>query len=236
MTDSARNHSRSADVQNILAAIPQSLRDVSGAALYTGLLSWTTSSPLYVLGINPGGDPADIAGTVAEQAAGVLESLNYSAYRDEKWENGRGGCYAKGRHPMQRSVLHLLHRLGLDPGKIPSSNMVYARSRQAHHIAPDDMRAWAEECWTFHAEMIERLDVRVVLCMGADVASFVRRKVGSHAEVDRFVEDRERRPRVSRTYVGGRVTVVHAAHPSRGMDWSKESCDLAPLVSRALMR
>ena len=91
------------------------------------------------------------------------------------------------------------------------------------------MREWAEECWPFHAEMIDRLDVRVVLCMGAAPANFVRSKVGSHTEVAAFVEANNRRMK-SRLYVGGSVAVLQAAHPSRSY-WYTEPCDLTPLES-----
>lgn len=147
----------------VLDAIPGSLRGVSGDALYSGREAWTNPSPIYLMGINPGGDPADLSTTVATQAAAALRPDSFSAYRDLAWTTPRGNLYEPGKHPMQRSVLHLLDRLGLDPAKVPTSNMVYARSRQAHHIAADDMRAWAEECWPFHLRMIERLGCRVVV-------------------------------------------------------------------------
>lgn len=68
--------------------------------------------------------------------------------------------------------------------------------------------------------------------MGGVTANFVRSKVGSHTQVDEFVEDNRRRTR-SRVHVGESVTVVQAAHPSRSY-WYTEACDLSPLVVRAL--
>jgi hypothetical protein len=234
MLDHAITGDHSTDAARILATIPTSLRDVSGTAPYTGLASWTQPSPLYVMGYNPGGDPADISRTVAENAANLFHNLpaNYSAYRDEMWSNGRGGEYAVGQHPMQKAMLHVLGRLGLDPGLVPTSNLFYARSRRAHHVAAGDARTWIEACWPFHAAMFERLQTRVVLCLGRDSARYVRSKVGSNTVVETFRENNGRGTSTT-VYSGGSVTVVDAAHPSRSSWWTPE-CDITPLVARAL--
>ena len=114
------NTEHDSPVVRLLDAIPTGLRDLSGTALYTGLSSWTTPSPLYLMGINPGGEPGD--DTIYGNAINTLNNLpaNFSAYRDEEWG------HARGQHPMQRSVLHVFDGLGLDPGMVPTSNMVYA--------------------------------------------------------------------------------------------------------------
>lgn len=219
--------------EQILAAIPDSLHDLAGAVLYSGLDSWTRSSSLYVLGFNPGGVPDAHSATVAESVAWMMEQPgDHSAYRDQEWGNGRGGMWRRGRHPMQRSVVGLFDRLDIDPGTVPASNTFYASSRNVEGIAVNDARAWQEACWPFHAEMIERLQIRVVLCMGRDAANFVRSKVGSNQIAATFVEDNNRRNK-SYIYTGGSVTVVDATHPSR-FPWYSNGCDIAPLVAQAL--
>ena len=111
-------------ITELLDAIPESLRGLSGTALYTGLDSWTNSSPLYLMGINPGGQPG--TDTIYGNAENLLHNgpANYSAYRDERWATGSGRLYEPRQHRMQKSVLHLLDVLGLDPGLVPTSNMV----------------------------------------------------------------------------------------------------------------
>ena len=94
------------------------------------------------------------------------------------------------------------------------------------------MSSWAEECWPFHARMIERLGVRVVVCMGGDAAWFVRGKLGAHTEVDRFTETNAR-GWTSRTFTSPGPTVVHATHPGRA-DWTNPHADVSQLVVRAL--
>lgn len=221
-------------IAELLAAIPQSVRGKSGTALYTGLASWTQPSPLYLMGINPGGEPD--RDTIYGNAEDMLRDPSravFSEYVDGVWATSKGRARPKGQAPMQKRVRHVLGRLVLDPQLVPTSNMVYVRSRQAHHISAAEMNAMANECWPFHARMIERLKVRVVLCMGGDVARFVRDKVGSHTLIDEFVEGYSTRPRKSRVYDGGKVLVVHAAHPSRS-PWDQEVADISPLVARAL--
>lgn len=221
------------NADQILAAIPASLHDLPGVVLYSGLDSWNRPSPLYVLGFNPGSAPADHASTVAESVAWMMEQPgDHSAYRDQAWGNGRGGTWGVGRHPMQRSVVGLFDRLGIDPGTVPASNTFYAASRNVDGIAVNDARAWQEACWPFHAEMIERLQIRVVLCVGRDAANFVRSKVGSNHIAATFTEDNNRRNK-SYIYTGGSVTVVDATHPSR-FPWYSKGCDNSPLVAQAL--
>lgn len=221
-------------IAELLAAIPESVRWESGTALYTGLASWTQPNPLYVMGINPGGRPG--GDTVYGNAEAMLRDPRKTVFSD--WVNGRwaapsGRLYEAGQHPLQRRFLHLFDVLGVDPRYVPTSNMIYVRSRQANHIAANRMNALAEECWPFHARMIERLRARVVLCMGRQVAWFVRSKVGAHTEVDRFRETYDKRSSMSVTYTGPGVTVVQVTHP-RYANWVDPRADVSPLVARAL--
>lgn len=130
-------------------------------------------------------------------------------------------------------MLHLVSKLGLDPGLVPSSNLVFARSRRENDVASAQMQLWAESCWGFHKTMIERLQVRVIVCFGQSVADFVRMKVDAHDERDRFVEANNR-GWTSRTFAGRTgIRVVHTTHPSRA-DGRNPAADVSPLVERAL--
>lgn len=216
----------------ILDQVPQRLRHVSGAVLYSGREAWTGTADLYLMGLNPGGDPALETETVAAQVHRVLriEDANYSSYRDDSWGNGE---FRRGEHRMQRNVLHLLETLGLDPGLVPSSNLVFARSRSWGDLPRKNQRAWAEACWPFHQAMIERLRVRVVLCFGRPAGDLVRAMMGAHEEIDCFIESNNR-GWASRAYRGSEdVIVVQATHPSRAV-WLNPSSDVTPLIERAL--
>lgn len=219
-------------IAELLDAIPESLRDHSGTALDSGLASWTGSCPIYLLGYNPGGEPG--TDTIYGNAENLLRNFpaNYSGYRDGTWNPG-GRWHAKGQAPMQRRVLYLLDRLGLDPGDVPTSNVIYVRSRQLAHLSREQADGWAEDCWPFHARMIERLGVKVIVCLGGDAAWFVRDKLNAHTHVDTFKETYATRHWASRTYTGPGPTVVQLTHPGRA-DWTSPVADPTGLVVRAL--
>lgn len=223
-------------LDQILGLVPQNLREVPGSLLYSGRDAFANGSALYLMGINPGGDPIREPETVAAHARKVLrfKPANFSEYRDGCWPApGHGGPRPPGSAPMQQRVLHLLDTLALDPGTVPASNLVFARSRREGHIPPEQMRAWAEECWPFHQAMIKRLGARVIVCFGGTVGDFVRAKVGAREKSDQFTEGNNRRW-TSRTFRGdGGIRVVQATHPSIA-DWCNPATDMSPLVMRAL--
>jgi hypothetical protein len=173
--------------------------------------------------------------TVYGNAKQLLYAMrhDYSNYVDGEWGNSGGRLRAKGTAPLQRSVLHLLGVLGLEPGTVPASNVIFARSRQAHHISREQEQAMAEDCWRLHATMIERLDVKVVVCFGGRAAGFVRAKVSAHTVADQFIEAYADRSWSSRTFTGRGVSVVQMTHPERA-DWTNPMADPTGLVVRAL--
>jgi hypothetical protein len=118
-----------AAVADFLRWIPPEIRDVSGVLLNSGRAAFTGCSDVYLLEINPGGDPTAETETVADQVRRALEgeNSNWSSFRDDSWANG---TRPPGTFGMQPRVLHLLEQLGLDPGAVPASNLVFVRSRR----------------------------------------------------------------------------------------------------------
>jgi hypothetical protein len=224
---------RSPNVRGVLpfaSLVPSVVMPLSGSVYYSGRDAFTGPSPLYILGLNPGGDPVGSADTVAshlEDAATWPD--NASAYRDQSW-NGR----PPGAATMQPRVLHLLDRLGLDPGDVPSSNLVFARSTREATMQPGLMDVYADACWPFHASVIETLQVRVVLCFGRSAGWKARQQLNAHAEVGRFVETYPKRSWTSRVHASPNgVRVVTATHPSIA-DWTDPAADVSGLVAAAL--
>jgi hypothetical protein len=220
-----------ADIAELLDAIPTSLRDLSGTALYSGLNAWTGQRPVYLLGFNPGGKPGD--DTVYGNAVNLLHNLkpDYSSYVDESWEV-RGHHYSEGEAPMQLRVRYFLDRLGLLPGEVPTSNIIYARSPKVSDLPKEQALAWAQECWPFHARMIYRFGVRVVVCYGGDAAGFVRAKLGAHTLVETYREQSCRKWS-SHVHTGPGPAVIQLAHPGRSK-WTSPGSDPTGLVVRAL--
>ena len=133
---------------------------------------------------------------------------------------------------MQPRVRHMLEQVGLDPRRVPASNVVFARSSRKSSF-DGDMAAHAEDTWPFHQAVIEKLGARVILCLGSVSGEFVRRKLGAHAFVDSFVEANKRgwTSTLHRNPAG--LHVLTATHPSIA-NWLNPLTDPTPLLRRAL--
>jgi len=218
-------------IEALAEQIPAELLLRSGKVFYSGRNAFSAPSALYVLGVNPGGDPSrHEAETVGNHTAAVLHSHadDWSAYRDESWEGATPGTYG-----MAPRVLHLFAALGFSPSHVPCSNLVFVRSRREGDIARDELASLADLCWTFHAFAIERLRPRAILCFGKTAGKYVRSKVGANTLYAEFIETNDRRWR-SRAFVSGEgLRVVVATHPSIA-DWSASSTDPTQLVREAL--
>ncbi|MBI2170921.1 MAG: hypothetical protein HYU30_02710 [Chloroflexi bacterium] len=215
-------------IDTLKQLIPEDLMDRSGSVFYSGRDAFTGMPPLYLLGLNPGGDPQS-GETVRWHTNKVLceESDNWSAYRDESWEGALPGAWG-----MQPRVLHLLRGLGLDPGEVPSSNIVFLRSRREGTFV-GDLKKWAEACWPFHRRVIEELNVRAVLCFGKIAGGWVRNQLGANELVGQFIEDNDRRWKSTAFRNSDEITVVVATHPSIA-DWSSPVTDPSELVRQAI--
>ena len=98
-------------MEDFAALIPASLKDCSGKVFYSGRKAFESPSPVYILGINPGGDPLRLRGeTVVKHTKTVLACKRYdwSAYKDERWRSDRGSA------PFQMRVKHLCSKIGVD--------------------------------------------------------------------------------------------------------------------------
>lgn len=201
--------------------IPDELLDVSGHAFFTGDDGFSGPRPLYVLGLNPGGQHPE---TVRQQYHDAREGRSdYSAFRVHTW---------KDESRIDRNVLHLLANLSMNPGEVPASCVVLARTRTESELRQEFHRL-ASLCWPFHRAVIDALGVRVVVCFGGLGSGFVRQQLGAHHQIDSFVETNNR-GWASKTFVGtSGIKVVQVTHPSRA-DWRNPEADVSPLVRRAL--
>ena len=217
-------------IEDFAKNIPPHLQHKSGIVFYSGRAAFSGRRKLYILGLNPGGDPAKQASeTVDWHTSKVLreKSDTWSEYSDESWE---GKC--PGKHSMQPRILHLLKHLDMEPGEVPSSNIVFERSRGVSDLS--NWRQLAEVCWPFHCEVINRLQPRIILCLGKDAGNFVREKTRAHNLIDCFVETYPKRRWKSecfRNHEGQKV--VSVSHPSRA-NWKNPKADPSDLVLRAL--
>lgn len=217
-------------IETFAARIPAPLLPRSGKVFYAGRMAFSRPSALYVLGVNPGGDPSESeAETVENHTTAVLNSYpeDWSAYRDERWKGAAPGTYG-----MAPRVLHLFTELGVNPGSVPSSNLVFARSRREGDMG-DEMKTLADQCWQFHSLVIDKIRPRAILCLGKTAGQYVRNKVGANTLRAEFVERNNRRWRSELFVNPTGLRVVVATHPSIA-DWSTPSTDPTPLIREAL--
>ena len=216
-------------IEEFAASIPARLLDKSGSVFYSGRAAFASPSGLYVLGLNPGGSPIVQANeTVGWHTNKVLNQCpdEWSAYSDENWGGPPGG------RGLQPRVLHMFRRLGLDARRVPSSNVVFLRS-VSESTLEEKFDGLAAEIWPFHQRVIDKLEIRVILCFGAKAGTWIARQLGAMQSEQEFVEQNNRRWR-TRAFVNGiGHTVIVATHPSRA-NWVSPSADPTALIKTAL--
>jgi hypothetical protein len=212
----------------LLGTVHESLHGRSGAVFYSGRTAFAGPSALYVLGLNPGGDPVrQREQTIARNIDALRRRDSWSAYADERWRKR-----AAGTHGMQPRVLHLLQGLKLESPSVPASNVVFVRTARESDLAREKTQL-LPLCWETHAAVIERLGVRVVVCFGRTAGSWVRERLNAHEHVDELTEQNRRRWKSHAHSAPDGRRVVTLTHPSIA-DWTNPGSDPTPLVQRAL--
>ena len=217
------------DIDAALDALPGSLVCRSGSIFYTGRAAFSAPSKLYILGLNPGGDPAAQATeTVGASRSKFRDgSASWSEYADVSWRGSRPGAWG-----MQPRVLHMFASLGLDPRSVPASNVVFART-STEAILRNEKADLLQACWPVHHAVIEALAVRVVLCFGGTAGRWVRDELDAQERVDSYRETNERRWISEAHRAGDGRIVVTLTHPGRA-NWCNAHSDPTPLVQRVL--
>ncbi|CAM3101858.1 Uracil-DNA glycosylase-like domain-containing protein [Sphingomonas antarctica] len=216
-------------INDALDALPTSLLSRSGSIFYTGRAAFKAPSQLYILGLNPGGDPvAQAEDTIGTDRQRFLEGpASWSAYADESWAGA-----APGTLGIQPRVLHLLAALGLNPRTVPASNILFARSATEAALAKEKIDL-LRACWPVQKAVIDTLGVQIVLCFGGTAGKWVRDALGAHALIDTYVENNARRwTSEAHRALDGRV-VVSLTHPGRA-NWCNPASDPTALVARVL--
>jgi hypothetical protein len=217
-------------IDRFLSHIPATMQSQSGAVFYSGRAAFGGRKPVYILGLNPGGSPIQQAKeTLARHTEKILyrEPTNWSAYRDESWLGNAPGTYG-----MQPRVLHLCQRLRLNPGVVPSSNLIFLRSAHEKDIK-SRLAELADSCWPFHEKVIGTLRIRVVMCFGATAGNWVRNKLGAIHHVERFVENNDRHWQSNSYRNASGIGVVIATHPSIAA-WNTPAAGPTHLVANLL--
>lgn len=216
----------------LLSLVPCHLHDRSGGVFYSGRSAFRGHRPLYLLGLNPGGDPVrQVEETVARsiRRATENETDDWSAYADESWRGRPAGTAT-----LQPRVLHLLNNVGLEPRTVPASNVVFVRSGREADLTTEKAEL-LKACWPVHQAVIDSLGVKVVACMGATAGQWVREMLGAHQQVEQWTEENERRWSCSTHAAANGIQVVTLTHPSIAA-WNSPAADPSRLVRNALER
>ncbi len=217
-------------IEKIIEKIPKKLLSRSGSIFYSGRDAFSGKKDLYILGLNPGGSPEEQSNdTVQCSIQNILQNENpdWSAYRDESWKGAPPGTWG-----MQPRVLHLLSKLDLNPGDVPSSNVIFIRSQRESNISKEAEQL-SQDCWPFHQAVINQLKPKVILCFGKTAGNLLRKKLVANKLIDEFIETNKRNWR-SQAFINHEgIKVIVATHPSIA-DWTASDTDPSPMIQRVI--
>jgi hypothetical protein len=217
------------NIADIVYSMPADVIDASGAVFYSSPPAFDGHRPIYILGLNPGGNPEIQAENTVRRNFENWERQTepYSSYVDEVWE----GTVA-GAHGMQPRIQHLADVLGIDLRLTPASNVVFVRSATEAKLEANKSEL-LDACWPVHEAVIESLGCRVVICLGSTAGRWVRERLDAKHECDKFTETNLRRwTSVAHQSPDG-MFVCTLTHPGR-VDWQNPDADPAPMVKRVL--
>lgn len=215
--------------KKIANLIPAALSKRSGSVFYTGPSAFETPSKIYILGLNPGGDPvAQSAETIERDIAEWLAGPpKWSAYADESWQGAPPGTWG-----MQPRMLHMFDRIGLDARKVPASNVVFVRSRDERAIAAEKAEL-LRLCWPVHQAVIDSLGVEAIICLGNTAGKWVRGQVGATDRFDSYQETNARGWTAEAHRNAAGLSVITVSHPGR-QNWISPDSDPSDLIVRVL--
>lgn len=152
-------------------------RAKSGAVLACGPAT-IAPGKIYVMGINPGGDPKVITASISEN---FVPADGASAYTDECWNkqcgddpacehmaNGLVRPDALVRH--QRNMIALAQMLGHEtPATLPSANAIFGRSTRLATLEEQtgvDAWRWWQGCWPVHQALLKIVRPAAIITLG----------------------------------------------------------------------
>ena len=198
-------------ISEALNALPNVLRARSGSVFYTGKDAFKGKRAVYLLGLNPGGDPeAQSANTVAKHIEEFKKRVvPWSAYADDRWEGAAPGTWG-----MQPRVLHMLAGLGLDPLLTPASNLIFVRSQSEADLKTEKAEL-LKYCWPVHRAVIDSLQVCAIICFGSTAGRWTREQMHANELIGQFIEKNDRRWKSEAHRAASGHVVVTTTHPGK---------------------
>lgn len=223
-------------LEELVQRIPYSLRNVRGDALQSGRTAFDNPSDIYIIGYHPGGDPEQFPHRVGERLDWVLnheDAAVWSSYLDESWDRK-----PPGSTPMQKRMNHLFHGLVPNLRAVPASHLIFRCWDAANEPSAAVKREWAEECWHFHKAVINRLDVKIVVCLGSYARYWVLKKEQLTGEKPQQIDSFTAQNKwawTSYAYQSGDRYILTLTHPTWA-NWKNPNSDPTELVRRTLAK
>ncbi|WP_162888223.1 hypothetical protein [Sphingomonas mesophila] len=157
--------------------MPEDLYRKPGAVLLSGI-NTLRPAQVYIMGLNPGGDPATIPAPLIDF---IAPPNGTSAYTHECWQprceeqqpcshlsaNGLTRVDCLVRH--QRNMVALAATLGETPATLFSANAVFARSTSKATLKAQTgfgMWEWWNACWPIHQHFLSIVRPRLIITLG----------------------------------------------------------------------
>jgi hypothetical protein len=139
----------------------------SGKILYSSARTLRRGS-LYILGFNPGGDPAgsDPSHYTVLEALRRLPEKTDNDYVDEVWQ----GATAPGGRPLQKRMRWLCDQIGQPIETVCAANLIFVRSRTA---ADAGYPTTADICWPVHQAILAVVQPQLMLTYGSQVYQYI---------------------------------------------------------------
>ena len=211
-------------LDQFISTASQLLRPIlgeKGAVLYSSA-STLSRGDVYVLGLNPGGDPTKNTTTVGSSLTS-LPNYTENAYLDEDWSNHKQ--YGKGQHPLQRNMQLLCDGLGYNLRDVCASNLIFLQSRDQYGARFTEM---ASMCWAVHRLVIDIVSPSTLIVFGTGRMSpyshLLLKKTSDEQRIPSghgswtcgsfFAQDEHRKfkvvalPHLSRYSLDGRIEVI----------------------------
>lgn len=170
-------------VANIVhSCMPSKLYCKPGAVLVSGA-NTLTAGPVYVLGLNPGGDPVRIPRPIIES---VAPPDGTSSYTHDCWQpkcseaqpcshlDSEGLIKRQFLVRHQRNMIALCATLGATPQTLFSANAVFARSTAKATLREQtglSLAEWWSACWPVHQQFLAIVRPRLIVTLGYGMAS-----------------------------------------------------------------
>lgn len=145
-----------ASLVSIAKPILASITSRSGRVLYSAA-STLKPGAIYLLGLNPGGDPATHCETI-DQSLSDLPKRRVNAYLDESWAGRPVGCSR-----LQLRVRWLVEHLGYEVRDVCASNLIFLRSSDSSGSSYPQA---AELCWPVHEQILRIVQPKAILAFG----------------------------------------------------------------------